>query len=159
VVARALAEIPQSSRPLVFTKCSLIWDEKGNISHSLAPDSMRRELESSLRRLRVDTIDLYQIHWANFPGQPPNDAGIEDAWRMLARLQQGGKIRHIGVSNFNVPQMERIRAIAPVSSLQPPYSMLMRRRNRASDVLRGAGDRRDCLFPHARRSAQRNHDP
>jgi aryl-alcohol dehydrogenase-like predicted oxidoreductase len=126
VVARALAEVPQSRRPFVFTKCSLIWDEKGNISHSLEPDSIRRELESSLRRLRVDTIDLYQVHWANFPGEPPNDAGIEDAWRMLARLQQEGKIRHLGVSNFNVPQMERIRAIAPVSSLQPPYSMLMR---------------------------------
>ena len=133
VVARSLADIPQSSRPLVFTKCSLIWDEKGNISHSLEPDSIRRELESSLRRLRVDTIDLYQVHRANFPGQPTNDSGIEAAWQMLARLQREGKIRHIGVSNFNVPQMERIHAIAPVSSLQPPYSML--RRGIESEIL------------------------
>lgn len=126
VVARALAEIPASDRPLVFTKCSLVWDDKGNISHSLEAGSVRRELESSLRRLRVETIDLYQIHWAVFPGRPSTEGGIERAGEALAELLQQGKIRHIGVSNFDVRQMERIRAVAPIVSLQPPYSMLRR---------------------------------
>ena len=126
VVAQALADIPASDRPFVFTKCSLIWDEKGNISHSLEPESIRRELEDSLRRLRVETIDLYQIHWANFHGQPPGDAGVEAAGKALAELRAQGKIRHIGVSNFDVRQMESMRAVAPIASLQPPYSMLKR---------------------------------
>ncbi len=130
VVARALEGLPMSGRPLVFTKCSLVWDNKGNIYHNLEPVSLRKELEGSLRRLRVDAIDLYQIHWPSFPhgpaGKPSSDAGIEEAWRTLARLQQQGKIRHIGVSNFDVAQLERILPIAPVSSLQPPYSMLAR---------------------------------
>ena len=126
VVARALEGIPVAGRPFVFTKCSLVWDEKGNISHSLEPESIRRELENSLRRLRVETIDLYQIHRARFPGRPSSDAGIEAAGQVLAELREQGKIRHIGVSNFDVGQMDRIRAVAPVSSLQPPYSMLKR---------------------------------
>ncbi|MBZ5498975.1 MAG: aldo/keto reductase [Acidobacteriia bacterium] len=127
VVARALAKLPSTRRPLVFTKCSLVWDEKGNITHSLEPASLRKELENSLRRLRAETIDLYQIHWPSWaPGPTSPDAGIEDAWRTLSGLQKQGKIRHLGVSNFDVTQLERIRAIAPVSSLQPPYSMLKR---------------------------------
>jgi len=130
IVARTLAEIPASERPRVFTKCSLVWDEKGRISHSLAPASLRKELENSLRRLRVDTIDLYQIHWPSFPpggsAESSSDAGLEEAWHALARLQEQGKLRHLGVSNFSVSQMERVRRIAPVSSLQPPYSMLKR---------------------------------
>lgn len=125
VVARALAEISPSKRPLVFTKCSLVWDEQGKISHNLEPASIRRELEGSLRRLKVQAIDLYQIHWPSFSGAE-GDAGIEEAWRTLAELQKSGKVRYIGVSNFNVAQMERIRPIAPISSLQPPYSMLKR---------------------------------
>jgi len=125
VVARALAEMPPAKRPLVFTKCSLVWDKQGNISHNLKPASIRRELESSLRRLKVEAIDLYQIHWPTFAGDR-GDSGIEEAWRTMADLRKSGKIRTIGVSNFNVAQMERILPIAPVSSLQPPYSMLMR---------------------------------
>ncbi len=131
VVAQALEGIPRSDRPFVFTKCSLVWDDKGNICHNLEPASLRKELEGSLRRLRVDAIDLYQIHWPSFPhgpsGKPSSDAGIEDAWRTLAELRKQGKVRHIGVSNFDVGQLKRIMPIAPVSSLQPRYSMLARR--------------------------------
>ncbi len=126
VVARALAEIPSSQRPLVFTKCSLVWDEQGNISHNLEPASIRKEVDASLQRLRVETIDLYQIHWPNFRGGNSPSLGIEGAWQTLAEMREAGKIRYIGVSNFNVSELERISQIAPVSSLQPPYSMLQR---------------------------------
>jgi aryl-alcohol dehydrogenase-like predicted oxidoreductase len=128
IVARAVAEIPERQRPLIFTKCSLVWDEKRNISHSLDRGSLRRELEDSLRRLQVDAIDLYQIHWPAFGpfAGNPKAPGLEEAWSALAGMRKEGKVRHIGVSNFNVPQMERILAIAPISSLQPPYSMLSR---------------------------------
>ncbi|MBM3789963.1 MAG: aldo/keto reductase [Acidobacteria bacterium] len=125
VVARALREIPAPERPLVFTKCGLVWDDQRNISHNLAPASIRKELDNSLRRLRVDTVDLYQIHWPVFPPDQPA-TGLEAAWETLADAQRKGKARHIGVSNFDVGQMEKIRPIAPISSLQPPYSMLMR---------------------------------
>jgi aryl-alcohol dehydrogenase-like predicted oxidoreductase len=124
VVARALAGIASSKRPLVFTKCSLVWDELRTISHNLQPASIRKELEASLRRLNVEAIDLYQIHW---PSWGSEDApGIEEAWKAMADMQRSGKVRYIGVSNFNAAQMERIRSIAPISSLQPPYSMLNR---------------------------------
>jgi aryl-alcohol dehydrogenase-like predicted oxidoreductase len=128
VVARALGEIPKEQRPLVFTKCSLIWDENRRISHNLQPESLRRELEGSLRRLKVEAIDLYQIHWPAFSAGPDNSPapGLEDAWSTLAEMQKAGKVRYIGVSNFDVAQMERIRKIAPISSLQPPYSLLAR---------------------------------
>jgi aryl-alcohol dehydrogenase-like predicted oxidoreductase len=128
VVARALAEIPSSRRPLVFTKCSLVWDEDRNISHNLQPESLRRELENSLKRLRVETIDLYQIHWPEMVFGPERSGapGLEQAWEALAEMKKAGKVRHIGVSNFYAAQMERIRPIAPISSLQPPYSMLSR---------------------------------
>ena len=128
VVAQALAEIPFSQRPLVFTKCSLVWNEKGDILHRLQPDSLRRELDGSLRRLRVETIDLYQIHWPDFSFTPEGNRapGLEEAWNALAEMQKAGKVRYIGVSNFSVAQMERIRPIAPISSLQPPYSILSR---------------------------------
>jgi aryl-alcohol dehydrogenase-like predicted oxidoreductase len=113
VVARAL-------KPYVFTKCSMVWDERREIRHSLKAESIRRECEASLRRLRVDAIDLYQIHW------PDPDEDIEEGWATLASLQQEGKVRHIGVSNFNVAQMRRAQAIAPVASLQPRYSLIHR---------------------------------
>ena len=116
VVARALAG--RSNRPYVFTKCERVWDETGKISASLKADSIRRECEASLRRLKVDTIDLYQIHW------PEPDQDIEEGWRTLAKLKEQGKVRWIGVSNFNPAQMERCRAIAPITSLQPPYSAI-----------------------------------
>jgi aryl-alcohol dehydrogenase-like predicted oxidoreductase len=115
VVARALADW-KGARPYVFTKCERTWDERGKISPSLRADSLRRECENSLRRLRVDTIDLYQIHW------PEPDEQIEEGWDTLAKLQKEGKARWVGVSNFNVRQMERCSAIAAITSLQPPYS-------------------------------------
>jgi aryl-alcohol dehydrogenase-like predicted oxidoreductase len=115
VVARALAEW-SGPRPYVFTKCERVWNEKREIGKSLKADSVRRECEASLRRLRVDTIDLYQIHW------PEPDEDIEEGWAEMARLKQEGKVRSIGVSNFNASQLERCRRIAPVTSLQPPYS-------------------------------------
>ncbi len=125
IVARALAALPAADRPYVFTKCGLVWNEQGRIAHRLKADSIRRELEQSLRRLRVPALDLYQIHWPAFPPSGPAP-DLEEAWTTLARLQREGKVRHLGVSNFDVAQMERVRAIAPIASLQPPYSMLMR---------------------------------
>jgi aryl-alcohol dehydrogenase-like predicted oxidoreductase len=116
VVARALKG--RSSKPYVFTKCARIWNERGEIGKSLKADSVRRELEASLRRLQVDTIDLYQIHW------PEPDEQMEEGWSTLAKLKQEGKVRNIGVSNFNVSQMRRAQAIAPIASLQPPYSLI-----------------------------------
>jgi aryl-alcohol dehydrogenase-like predicted oxidoreductase len=128
VIARALAEIPSSQRPLVFTKCSLVWDEARNISHNLQPESLRRELENSLKRLRLEAIDLYQIHWPELAFGPESSGspGLEEAWEALAEMKKAGKVRYLGVSNFYAAQMERIRPIAPISSLQPPYSMLSR---------------------------------
>jgi len=121
VVARALKDW-RGSRPYVFTKCVLRWDEKGKISKAFSPDSIRRECEDSLRRLQAKTIDLYQIHW------PPDDNGpaLEESWQTLAALQKEGKVRWIGVSNFNVAQLKRAEKIAPITSLQPPYSMIRR---------------------------------
>ncbi|MDX1993182.1 MAG: aldo/keto reductase [bacterium] len=116
VVAKALQGVV--SRPYVFTKCELVWDDSGAITGNLKRESIRREIEASLRRLQVDVIDLYQIHW------PDPDEDIEEGWRALADLQQEGKVRWIGVSNFDVGQMQRAHAIAPITSLQPPYSLV-----------------------------------
>jgi aryl-alcohol dehydrogenase-like predicted oxidoreductase len=118
VVARALEGVTR--RPYVFTKCSMVWDANGNISHSLKAESVRQECENSLRRLKVERIDLYQIHW------PIPDEDIEEGWATLANLKKEGKVRNIGVSNFNVAQMRRATAIAPITSLQPPYSLIRR---------------------------------
>jgi aryl-alcohol dehydrogenase-like predicted oxidoreductase len=118
VVARALEGV--RDRPYVFTKCSMVWNDHREIGHSLKAASIRRECEASLRRLRVDAIDLYQIHW------PDPDADIEVGWATLASLQEEGKMRQIGVSNFNVAQLKRAQAIAPIASLQPRYSLLHR---------------------------------
>src|SRR5262249_29855490 len=110
IVAQALRGLPRSRRPYVFTKCSLVWDERGTISHSLASASLRREIEESLRRLQIETIDLYQIHWPAFPpGEPAGD--VEEAIATLAQLRQQGKIREIGVSNFDVAQLKLAQAI------------------------------------------------
>jgi aryl-alcohol dehydrogenase-like predicted oxidoreductase len=119
VVAKAL-ETYSGPRPYVFTKCERAWNQERQIVKSLDPDSIRRECEESLMRLRVEVIDLYQIHW------PEPDEDIERGWETLAQLQVEGKVRWIGVSNFNVSQMERIRKIAPITSLQPPYSLVRR---------------------------------
>ncbi|WP_263359194.1 aldo/keto reductase [Acidicapsa ligni] len=105
-------------KPLVFTKCSMRWNADRQIYHSIKAASVAEELEASLRRLGVETIDLYQIHWPK-----PNEE-IEEGWAELAKQQKAGKIRWIGVSNFDVNQMKRAQEIAPITSLQPPYSML-----------------------------------
>ncbi len=110
-----------SKKPLIFTKCERRWDEKGQIFPSLKADSIRLECENSLRRLRVDVIDLYQVHW------PEQDADVEEGWTEMARLKEEGKVRWIGVSNFSVEQMKRAMKIAPITSLQPPYSLLVRK--------------------------------
>lgn len=116
VVARALKG--RSERPYIFTKCAIRWREDRSIYNSLTAESVREEVENSLRRLETDVIDLYQIHW------PDPAEEIEEAWTTMAELQREGKVRHIGVSNFNVEQLRRIQAIAPVASLQPPYSLV-----------------------------------
>jgi aryl-alcohol dehydrogenase-like predicted oxidoreductase len=118
VVARALKS--SSHKPLIFTKCSMRWNEDQSIYRSLKAASLAEELENSLRRLAVDTIDLYQVHW------PDPEAEIEEGWETLAKFREQGKVRWIGVSNFSIEQMERVRKIAPITSLQPPYSMLRR---------------------------------
>lgn len=118
VVARALEGV--SPRPYLFTKCARIWNERREIAPSLKAASIRRECEESLRRLKTGVIDLYQMHW------PQPDEDIEEGWETLARLKEEGKVRWIGVSNFNLNQLKRARAIAPITSLQPPYSLLAR---------------------------------
>jgi aryl-alcohol dehydrogenase-like predicted oxidoreductase len=118
VVAKALKG--SSHKPYVFTKCSMRWHDDRSIYRSLKAKSLEEELNASLRRLGVDTIDLYQIHWPN-----PEEE-IEEGWAALAKFKEQGKIRNIGVSNFNVDQMKRAQKIAPITSLQPPYSMLRR---------------------------------
>ena len=107
-------------RPYVFTKCVLRWDEKGHVTPVHNAESIRQECEASLRRLQVDAIDLYQMHW------PPadNGTGLEEVWQTMAALQKAGKVRWIGVSNFNVAQIQRAQKIAVVTSLQPPYSLI-----------------------------------
>jgi aryl-alcohol dehydrogenase-like predicted oxidoreductase len=125
IVAEALKDIGNNNRPYVFTKCSLVWDENNNFSHNMKAESIRKEVEESLKRLQVDVLDLYQVHWPTWPpGSPDND--IEEAWTTLAELKQQGKVRAIAVSNFDVPQLKRANKIAPITSLQPPYSMLTR---------------------------------
>lgn len=121
VVARALETWP-GPRPYVFSKCGLRADDLGNMYRVLKADSIRRECEGSLKRLRVDAIDLYQIHW------PPDDNGsdLEEGWATMADLQREGKVRWIGVSNFDVYQMQRAQSVAPITSLQPPYSLINR---------------------------------
>jgi len=110
------------AKPYVFTKCGLRWDSKGETQIVLRPDSIRQEVEDSLRRLAVDVIDLYQIHWPPSPDSPE----LEEAWSTMADLKREGKVRWIGVSNFNVKQLRRAKAIAPITSLQPPYSLIHR---------------------------------
>jgi aryl-alcohol dehydrogenase-like predicted oxidoreductase len=116
VVGRALKQT--SEKPYVFTKCAMTWGEDRRIVQTMK--KIRQECEASLRRLGVGTIDLYQIHW------PVPDEEIDEGWHTMADLQREGKVRWIGVSNFSVAQMERARRIAPVTSLQPPYSMINR---------------------------------
>ena len=124
VVGRAVRGLNQ--RPYIFTKCSLVWNESGTISPNLQASSIRKEAEASLKRLGVDAVDLYQIHWAAWKGNPESDSpgSIEEAVGELAKLKAEGKIRNIGVSNFSARQIERALKVAPIASLQPPYSLL-----------------------------------
>jgi aryl-alcohol dehydrogenase-like predicted oxidoreductase len=117
IVGRA---IKGREKPYIFTKCSLVWDDQGRESHNLKSASLQREVEASLKRLGIDVIDLYQIHWSD------PDPDIEEGWSTLAKLKKEGKVRHIGVSNFNVEQLRRAERIAPVETLQPPYSLIYR---------------------------------
>jgi aryl-alcohol dehydrogenase-like predicted oxidoreductase len=127
VVAKALRDW-KGKRPYVFTKCGMVWNEKNEVSYSLRPKSIRRECEASLLRLGVDAIDLYQIHW------PVDDvAETASGWATMKELQKEGKVRWIGVSNFSVQELQKAHAIAPVTSLQPPYSLI--RRDAEKDLL------------------------
>jgi len=117
LVARALKGM--SEKPYIFTKCGLVWDDARKTSQNLKAESIRMECEASLRRLNVDVIDLYQVHW-------PVDKDLDEAWEMMEKLRSEGKVRYIGVSNYNVEQLKQSMKIAPVSSLQPPYSLLNR---------------------------------
>jgi aryl-alcohol dehydrogenase-like predicted oxidoreductase len=118
VVGRALVGLTR--RPYVFTKASLVQGPGGRVVNNLKRDSILREAEGSLERLGVDAIDLYQIHWPN------PEADIEEGWSAFAELKERGLVRHIGVSNFDVGQLQRIQQIAPVETLQPPYSLIAR---------------------------------
>ena len=120
VVAQALRDW-EGQRPYVFTKCGMVWNEKGEIGYCLRPKSIRRECEASLRRLNIDVIDLYQIHW-------PADDLVEtlEGWAAMGDLQKEGKVRWIGASNFSLQELQRANGIAPMTSLQPPYSLVRR---------------------------------
>ena len=122
VVGRAVGALPPEERPYLFTKCGLVWEPGGTtVSNVLAPASIRRECEDSLRRLGVDVIDLYQFHWPTHDGTP-----VEESWATMAELVQEGKVRAIGVSNFDVELLERCQALRPVDTFQPELNLLMR---------------------------------
>ena len=120
VVARALQERP-GPRPYVFTKCGMTWDAQGKVDYSLRQESIRRECEASLRRLKTDVIDLYQIHWT-----ADNLDETLEGWTTLLALQKEGKVRWIGLSNASVEEMEKLQGIGRITSLQPPYSLIQR---------------------------------
>jgi aryl-alcohol dehydrogenase-like predicted oxidoreductase len=126
VVGRALQGIPAGDRPYIFTKCSLVWDANGTVSHNLRAESIRREVDASLRRLQIEQIDLYQIHWPVWHASPPgHDPGsLEEAWDTLAALRREGKVSWIGVSNCDAAQLRRLLKIEQPAGLQPPYSLL-----------------------------------
>jgi aryl-alcohol dehydrogenase-like predicted oxidoreductase len=118
LIGKALKQT--TAKPIIATKCGLLWNEKREKINSLKKETLRKECDDSLKRLGVKVIDLYQMHW------PIPDEDIEQAWEEMARLQKQGKVRYIGVCNYNTAQLDRIRKIAPVASLQPPYSMICR---------------------------------
>jgi len=132
VVGKALKKLPE--RPIIATKLGLCWDENGEIFRRLTKESVRREVEDSLRRLDIDTIDLYQIHW---PIDDNHDEVLE-GWGTIADLIKEGKVRYAGVSNFGVELMKKIQEIYPVTSLQPPYSMI--RRGTEKEILHYCGE-------------------
>ncbi|MEM5947505.1 aldo/keto reductase [Spirochaetia bacterium 38H-sp] len=118
VIGKALKE--RNDKPYIFTKCGILWDNKGKAWQEISRKTILKEIDESLTRLGVDVIDLYQIHWPN------PDKNIEEAWETLAEIKEQGKVRYIGVSNFSVEQLKRAEKIAPITSLQPPYSILRR---------------------------------
>ena len=120
IVARALRDW-KGARPYVFTKCGMLWNDQGEISYSLQADSIRRECEASLRRLKTDVIDLYQVHWT-----ADDLAETVEGWNTLAALQKEGKVRWTGLSNASVEEMQKSQLIARITSLQPPYSLIRR---------------------------------
>src|SRR3954454_24080060 len=120
IVGRALEGLRDDERPYVFTKASLVEGPGRTVVHNLKRDSILREAEASLKRLGIDAIDLYQIHW------PIPDADIEEGWAAFAELQEEGLVRHIGVSNFSVAQLRRAEEVAPVETVQPQYSLIDR---------------------------------
>ncbi len=124
IVRRALEDIPAAERPYLFTKCGMVWNESDRRAPArqvLRPESIRRECEASLRRLGVERIDLYQFHWPDETG-----TAVEDSWAEMTRLVDEGKVRAAGVSNFDVPLLERCEALRHVGSLQPPFSLIRR---------------------------------
>lgn len=125
LVGQLLKKTPESKRPLIFSKCSVTFNDAGDVGHSLKAESITQEIEDSLRRLQVEVIDLMQIHWPAFPPGSP-DPDIEEAIGALDVAKKAGKIRAIGVSNFDVSQLKRASSVAQVDSLQPPYSAIMR---------------------------------
>ncbi len=128
LIARALSDIPRRERPYIFTACGLVWDDLGNVSHSLQSASIRKQAEASLRRLAIDCIDVYQIGWPTWPHSPRgHDPGsLEDAWETMAAMQREGKARFIGVANCDFDQLTRLGRIARVTCLQARYSLLRR---------------------------------
>jgi aryl-alcohol dehydrogenase-like predicted oxidoreductase len=118
IVGKALKKLPR--RPIVATKCGIEWDNNRKSTHELKGESIRREVEASLKRLGVDVIDLYQIHW------PEPDSELEPAWQQIANMVKEGKVRYAGVCNCSIEQLKRIQPIHPVASLQPPYSIIER---------------------------------
>jgi len=129
VVGKALKQL--KTKPYVFTKCGRVWDENRQIGKRLKRASVRQECEDSLRRLGIDVIDLYQMHW------PEPDEDIEEGFSEMLALQREGKVRWVGVSNYSVEQMQRVSKLGPITSLQPPYHML--RRDIESAILPHAG--------------------
>jgi aryl-alcohol dehydrogenase-like predicted oxidoreductase len=124
VVAKALAGVPANERPLVFTKCGLNWDDQDRMAQpkrDSRPERIREECEASLRRLQAEVIDLYQFHWPDQTGTP-----VEDSWGTMLELVEEGKVRWVGVSNYDVALLERCEAVGHVESLQPPFSMIRR---------------------------------
>ena len=143
VVGRALAELPAGERPLVFTKCGLLWGEgETRFTNSLAPASIRRECDASLRRLGVDAIDVYFMHWPTW-----DDTPIEDSWATMAALVDEGKVRAIGLSNFGVDDLERCHSVRRVDAVQPELNMI--NRTAASDRIPWAGRRRAAVVAYS----------